>query len=108
MNLEELLSNTKSKVVYLIDNNGEILDQCYQNEDLLKDTKEKVVAFSSTIYDMCNHFFKNFLDSEFTNICMKSSKENIILVKHDNKILCFFSEKTINQGVLELSLKKMC
>lgn len=106
MNLEELLSNTKSKVIYLINEAGEILDYHSKNDDSVATSKEKVVAFSATILNMTSHFFKEFFESNLSRVTMKSDKENIVLVKQEGFILCFFSDRNINLGVLGVSLNK--
>lgn len=105
MNLEELLSNTKTKAVYLFEKSGKLIDHYPESEDELNKNEKKITAFSATVFNMVNHFFQDFFESETTNVVMKSNKENIVLVKHEDFILCFFSDKNINLGLLGVSLK---
>ena len=105
MNLEELLSNTKSKAIYLFETSGELIDHYPKREDEINKDEKRITAFGATVFNMVNHFFQNFFESKTTNVVMKSNKENIVLVKHDGLILCFFSDKNINLGLIGVSLK---
>ena len=106
MNLEELLLNTKSKVVYLIDKEANIIDLYIQSEDLNEQENNKIVVFRSTISNMIDHFFSDFLKSKLNTIIIKSDKYNVALVKLEGMILCFLSEQNINLGLLGLSIRK--
>lgn len=104
MDLEALLTNTRSKFICFLDSEGKILDSCSQENIQLE--KEKTLAFSTILFNMTNHFFTDFLKSELFHINIKSDKENIILVKHNNHVLCLLSDENINMGLLSISLKK--
>ncbi|WP_299104867.1 roadblock/LC7 domain-containing protein [uncultured Tenacibaculum sp.] len=103
MNLKELLSNTNSHSIYLFERDGNIIDS-YPKES--NKTAENITAFSATVFNMAQHFFTDFFESELSNLTIKSNKKNIALIKLDDFIICFFSDKNMNLGVLELSLRK--
>ena len=104
MDLEVLLSNTRSKFICLLDSKGEILDS--YSQEIIQLEKEKTLAFSTIVFNMTNHFFTDFLKSELTHINIKSDKENIILVRHNNHVICLLSDENINMTLLNVSLKK--
>ena len=55
---------------------------------------------------MANHFFDDFLNADLNEIILKSNNENMFLIKYNEYVLCFLSEKNINSSLLELLLKK--
>lgn len=105
MNLKELLTKTGAKNIFLIDEKGQIID-FFPKEEELNELQQKMIAFKATIFNMSNHFFNDFLNSNLTEIILKSNQENMLLIKHNEYMLCFLSEKNINIGLLELILKK--
>lgn len=108
MNLKELLTKTGAKNIFLIDEKGQIIDffPKEEEEEELNELQQKMIAFKATIFNMSNHFFNDFLNSNLTEIILKSNQENMLLIKHNEYMLCFLSEKNINIGLLELILKK--
>ncbi|CAL2101720.1 conserved protein of unknown function [Tenacibaculum sp. 190130A14a] len=103
MNLEELLSNTNSNSIYLFDKQGNTIE-FYHKEG--HQTKENIIPFGATVFNMTQHYFNDFLKSELSNLIIRSNKEQLVLVKYHNDILCFSSNKNINIGVLDISLRK--
>ncbi|WP_299627783.1 hypothetical protein [uncultured Tenacibaculum sp.] len=106
MNLEELLLNTKSNKVFLIDKNCKVIDSYSKDDTTDKILEDRIIAFSGTISNMINHFFEDFLKSGLKSVVMKSNKENIVLVKLEELILCFFSDKNINLALLGVSVQR--
>lgn len=105
MELEKLLEETKSKAIFLLKDNGETID-FYPKENNLGDLQDKITVFKATIFNMSNHFFSNYFKTSLKEIILKSDNENILIIKHNEYILCFLSDKNINIGLLELILKK--
>ncbi|QXP73071.1 hypothetical protein RRF68_08915 [Tenacibaculum sp. HL-MS23] len=105
MELEKLLEETKSKAIFLLKDNGETID-FYPKENNLGDLQDKITVFKATIFNMSNHFFSNYFKTNLKEIILKSDNENILIIKHNEYILCFLSDKNINIGLLELILKK--
>ena len=105
MELEKLLKETKSKAIFLLKDNGETID-FYPKENELGDLQDKITVFKATIFNMSNHFFSNYFNTELKEVILKSNNENILIIKHKEYILCFLSDKSINVGLLELILKK--
>ncbi len=105
MELEKLLKETKSKAIFLLKEDGETID-FYPKENDLGDLQDKITVFKTTIFNMSNHFFSNYFNTNLKEIILKSDNENILIIKHNEYILCFLSDKNINIGLLELILKK--
>lgn len=106
MNLEELLQNTKSKKAFLINTNGEVFESFSFQKTIDEIKERRIIAFSSTVTKMVDHFFREFLTSDLTSIVLKSNNENMVLVKLEDIILCLISDKNINLGVLGMTLQK--
>ena len=105
MNLQELLIETKSKAIFLIDKNGKTIDS-YPKKNDLGNLQEKITVFKATLFSMANHFFNTFLNADLNEIILKSNNENMFLIKYNEYILCFLSDKNINTSLLELLMKK--
>ncbi|CAM1358272.1 conserved protein of unknown function [Tenacibaculum soleae] len=105
MELRKLLEETKSKAIFLLKNDGETID-FYPKKNVLGDLQDKIAVFKATIFNMSNHFFSNYFNTDLKEIILKSNNENILIIKHDEYILCFLSDKSINVGLLEHLLKK--
>jgi len=103
LDLQQLLIKTKSKAIFLINEEGVTVD-FYPKDNDLGDLQEKISVFKATIFSMSNHFFKNFLNTDLTEIILKSDDTNMLLIKHNEFILCFLTDTNI--GLLELILKK--
>ncbi|MEX6626696.1 hypothetical protein [Tenacibaculum salmonis] len=105
MDLKELLIETKSNAVYLLKEDGKVVD-FYPKENDLGDLQDKMIVFQTTIFNMSNHFFSTFFNTELKEIRLKSDNENILMIKHNEYILCFLSNKKVNVALLDLILKK--
>ena len=105
LDLEKLLKETKSKAIFLLTEDGEAVD-FYPKGEKLSELQKKITVFETTLYNMSNHFFSTYLNANLKEIVLKSDGENILLIKCNEYILCFLSEKSINTSLLELVLKK--
>ncbi|CAL2078990.1 hypothetical protein [Tenacibaculum sp. 190524A02b] len=105
LELQELLNETNSKAVYLINKKGEIIDS-FVKSGILKDIENETIVFGSTIFNMSDHFFENYINSELKEIILKSTDMFFLLIKHMGSVLCFVSDKNINVRLLELVLQK--
>ncbi|CAL2074871.1 hypothetical protein [Tenacibaculum dicentrarchi] len=108
MDLKELLKRTKSKAVFLSkEEKGEAqLIDFYPKENNLGDLQDKMIVFQTLIFNMSNHFFNTFFNTALKQIRLKSDNENILIIKHNGYVLFFLSDKKINTGLLEITLKK--
>ncbi|MBE7651739.1 hypothetical protein J2Q11_00940 [Tenacibaculum finnmarkense genomovar finnmarkense] len=105
MDLEELLIETKSKAIFLLKDDGEVIDFFPKKNDL-GDLQEKIIVFQTTLFNMGNHFFSTFFNTELKKIRLKSDGQNILMIKHHQYMLCFLSKKKINIALLDIILKK--
>lgn len=105
MNLEELLLKSNSKAIFLINEDGDTID-FYPKKNDLGNLQDKIIAFNATVFNMSSHFLKNFLNSDLKVMVLRSDDKNILLIKHNEYILSFLSDKNINIGLLEMILKK--
>ena len=105
MDLQKLLLETKTKAIYLIDNEGMILDFHPQDNELAE-IKDKIAAFDAVIFNMSSSFFNLFFNSELNEITLKSEKEALLLYKYKEYVLCFLADKSTNIGLLNILLKK--
>ncbi|WBX73752.1 hypothetical protein PG913_00340 [Tenacibaculum pacificus] len=105
MDLQELLIETKSNAIYLLKDDGKVVD-FYPKENDLGDLQDKMIVFQTTIFNMSNHFFSTFFNTKLKQIRLKSDSENILMIKHQEYILCFLSKKKVNIALLDLILKK--
>lgn len=105
LDLQKLLLETKTKAIYLIDNEGKIID-FYPQDNELAEIKDKIAAFDAVIFNMSSSFFNLFFNSELNEITLKSEKEALLLYKYKEYVLCFLADKSTNIGLLNILLKK--
>lgn len=105
MDLQKLLEDTNSKAIYLIDNEGQIVDFFPKENDLIE-IKDKIAAFDAVIFNMSQNFFNLFFKTELNKIILKSNNEALLLFKHQEYVLCFLTDKITNVGLFSTMLKK--
>jgi len=105
LDLQKLLLETKTKAIYLIDNEGKIID-FYPQDNELSEIKDKIAAFDAVIFNMSSSFFSLFFNTELNEMILKSDKEALFLFKYKEYVLCFLADKNTNVGLLNLMFKK--
>ncbi|WP_233883835.1 roadblock/LC7 domain-containing protein [Tenacibaculum piscium] len=105
MDLKSIISKTNSKAIYLINEDGNILD-FYSKENQSNTLKDKTAAFNTAIFNMSSHFLNTFYNAELNEIILKSNTQNIILIKHKQYIIALLSDENLNISLIELILKK--
>jgi len=105
LDLQKLLLETKTKAIYLIDNEGKIID-FYPQDNELSEIKDKIAAFDAVIFNMSSSFFSLFFNTELNEMILKSDKEALLLFKYKEYVLCFLADKNTNIGLLNLMFKK--
>lgn len=105
LDLQKLLLETKTKAIYLIDNEGKIID-FYPQDNELSEIKDKIAAFDAVIFNMSSSFFSLFFNTELNEMILKSDKEALFLFKYKEYVLCFLADKNTNIGLLNLMFKK--
>lgn len=107
MDLKNIITQTNSKAIYLIKQDGNILDFYTLKEQVETEIlKEKTSTFNTTIFNMCSHFFKAFYNAELNEIILKSNTQNIVLIKYKQYIIALISNENLNISLIELILKK--
>ncbi|CAL2086365.1 hypothetical protein LNI90_01855 [Tenacibaculum dicentrarchi] len=105
MDLKKLLSQTNSKAIYLINQQGNIID-FYSKENKTATLNEKTAAFNIAIFNMSSHFLSTFYNAKLNEIILKADNENILLIKYNEYILAFLSNENLNTSLIELIIKK--
>ncbi|CAM1354942.1 MULTISPECIES: roadblock/LC7 domain-containing protein [Tenacibaculum] len=105
MDLQKLLLETKTRAIYLIDEEGKIID-FYPHDNDLVEIKDKIAAFDAVIFNMSSSFFNLFFKTELNEMILKSDKEALLLFKYKEYVLCFLADKNTNIGLLNLMFKK--
>ncbi len=108
MNLEAIADKTKSAIILLVNEKGEIVDTYSKEENDLNSDFKKIGVFANVLFNMSEDFFENFFESNISDITLRTGSKSMFLYKYDDKsFLCFFSEKSINTALIGLTLKKI-
>lgn len=106
MDLEAIAGITKSAIIILVNEKGEVKDSYPKENDLGSDIN-KIGAFTRVVLNMSSDFFDNFFDAKISDVSLRTGSKSMFLYKYDDEnLLCFFSETNINTALIGLTLKK--
>ncbi|ALU75666.1 hypothetical protein AUW17_10565 [Tenacibaculum dicentrarchi] len=105
MDFKKIISETNTNAIYLINEDGNILD-FYSEENQSDTLKEKTATFNTAIFNMSSHFLSTFYNAELKELILKSNTQNILLIKHEQHVITLLSNENFNISLIELILKK--
>ena len=106
MELEKLLTETKTKAIYLIDGKGKTVDFFGPEESELSEIKDKIAAFGAVVFNVGSNFLDMFFQTELNEIKLKAKNETLLFFRYSEYILCFVTDKETNIGLINLMVKK--